>query len=400
MERAGHSLLFTERKIGAVTIRNRFVRSATFESAANPDGTIGEEYGRIYERLSRGEIGLIVTGMISVNEEGKGYRRQASLHSDACVEAFAKMNGSVHENGSRIFAQLCHAGRQTMVRGRFPSSASWGRPDITYQVLSRPMKVAEIRASIRAFAQAANRARRAGFDGVQIHAAHGYLAGAFLSPFSNRRSDEWGGDSERRFRLLGAIYEAIRDSVGADFPVIAKINVADWGPGCGLGLDESAEHIGRLASVGIDAVEISCGTMAFSMFSQSRGAVPARELSRTLPLLLQPAAELSLRLAYPASKFAFHEGYNLWAAEKVRAALGGVPLIVVGGMRSPSLMETVVREGRADFISLCRPFIREPLLIREWSEGADTPPSCTNCNKCYAGLGLHEPLACDLNRRF
>lgn len=192
MEKLGSSILFTEKIIGSLTIKNRFVRSATFESAANDDGTIGEEYAKIYNRLSRGNVGLIITGMISVSEEGKSYQRQAGLFSDSGIDGFAAMNDEIRRNGSRIFAQICYGGRQSLMHGKFPKAASLGVPDFIYQVLPRCMNGKEISSAIKAFSEAASRAQKSGFDGIQIHAAHGYLISNFLLPFSNRRTDEWG----------------------------------------------------------------------------------------------------------------------------------------------------------------------------------------------------------------
>jgi 2,4-dienoyl-CoA reductase-like NADH-dependent reductase (Old Yellow Enzyme family) len=400
MEKPDSSILFSSKMINEVVIKNRFVRSATFESAANDDGTIGEDYTKIYKRLSRGNVGLIITGMISVSEEGTSYRREAGLFSDTAVDGYAAMNYEVHQNGSRIFAQICHGGRQCMVHGKFPKAASWGVPDLVYKVLPRPMNGKEISRAIKAFSDAAVRAKRSGFDGIQIHAAHGYLINNFLSPFSNHRTDEWGGDPERRFLFLKRIYESIRDSVGAAFPVTAKINVSDHSPWGGISLDESAEQIERLVQMGIDAVEVSCGSMAFSMFNQSRGEVPARELCKTVPGPLQPLAARLFKTVYPEGRYTFEEGYNLWAIKKVKSVMRNTPLIVVGGLRTPDIMENLVRDGKADFIAMCRPLISEPLLIKRWSEGNMDEVKCSNCNKCFAGLALHQPLKCNRNALF
>ena len=387
------SILFSEMKIGNAVIKNRLVRSATYESVANEDGTIGVEYSRIHTRLSRGNIGLIFTGMMAISQEGKSYRRQAGLESDRGMEAFCAMNEEVHRNGAKIFAQLAHGGRQTMLHGRFPRDVSPGPLDLMYQVRPIGMSVKEIVSTIDAFSKAAARAKLAGFDGVQIHAAHGYLVSNFLSPYFNRRSDEWGGDSERRFALLKRIYESIRESVGSDFPIAIKTNISDHVPG-GITPEEATEHIARLARLRIDAVEISCGSIAFSPFDMSRGKVPAKDLSRTMPVPLRPFAHLALTLAFPEYRYVFEEGYNLWASEKARSVLGNIPLIVVGGFRSPVVIENALRDRKADFVSLCRPLICEPLIAKRWSEGDMRPSICTNCNKCLAGVARGMPLRC------
>jgi 2,4-dienoyl-CoA reductase-like NADH-dependent reductase (Old Yellow Enzyme family) len=294
-------VLFSSRSIGNVEIKNRFVRSATFESAANDDGTIGDDYINLYHVLAKGEIGLIITGMIYTSIDGKGYPRQAGLHSDQTIGGLSDMTKSVHETGSKIFAELCHGGRQSLVQGLRPMAPSAGRPDIIYRVYPKTMTSNEILNVIKTFGSAAKRAKQANFDGVQIHAAHGYLLSQFLSPFFNRRRDQWGGSSEKRFNLLRHVFQSVKESAGSAYPTIVKINVEDYTPKPGLSLAESAEHVQRLVELGVDAVEISCGTLAFSAFNQFRGNVPVQALAKVMPTALQPLARLSLRMAYPAS---------------------------------------------------------------------------------------------------
>jgi 2,4-dienoyl-CoA reductase-like NADH-dependent reductase (Old Yellow Enzyme family) len=187
------SILFTPKSIGNVEVTNRFVRSATFECAAREDGTVGEKYSKIYERLSKGKVGLIISGMMHISEPGKSYHFQAGLHSDEMIPGLSKMTKKVHQTRSKIFAQIAHGGRQTLVQGRRPVAPSGGGLDLFYQIIPRPMDIDEIKAAIADFANAALRAKKAGFDGVQFHGAHGYLIHEFLSPFFNQRTDEWGG---------------------------------------------------------------------------------------------------------------------------------------------------------------------------------------------------------------
>jgi 2,4-dienoyl-CoA reductase-like NADH-dependent reductase (Old Yellow Enzyme family) len=387
------SVLFTEKRIGTAIIKNRFLRSATFESASNEDGSVGEEYAKIYTTLSRGGMGLIITGMISINAEGRSYRRQAGLDRDSNIDSFTAMNENIHGNGSKIFAQLGHGGRQTMIHGKHPHDASPGPRDLIFQVRPVSMDKKEILETIDSFSRAASRAKKAGFDGIQIHAAHGYLLSNFLSPLLNRRTDEWGGDPARRFMLLKRVYESVRESTGSDFPIIAKINISEHMSG-GISLEEATQHIGQLSELGIDAVEISCGSVAFAPFYQSRGLVPIKEFSGKFPRLSRPFVRMVLEAAFPERKYVFEEGYNLWAAEKVRTVMGDKPLIVVGGLRSLEFMDTMVRERRADFVSLCRPFVREPLVVNRWRNGDIEKAGCTNCNKCFARVGLDKPLLC------
>lgn len=395
-----NGILFTAKKIGNATIKNRFIRSATFENAANQDGSIGEEYIKIYERLSKGQVGLIITGMVYTSGEGKSYHRQAGLHSDEAIAGFAAMNDMVHQNGSKIFAQLCHGGRQSMALGWRPPAPSVGMIDLTYRIFPRSMNNREILSAIKTFASAAKRAQKAGFDGIQIHAAHGYLISEFLSPYFNRRSDEWGGSTEKRFNFLKRVYEAMREAVGSTYPITAKINIEDHTPKTGLTIKESVEHIKGLVDLGIDAVEISCGTLSFSMFNQSRGNVPVAALAKVMIRPLQPFARLFLKTVYPEKKFVFYEDYNLWACDDVKPLLNDTPLMLVGGLRSYESMEKIVREQKADFVSMCRPFIRQPMIVKNWSNGDIKQLTCNNCNNCFGFVPLDESIRCNLNRSF
>jgi 2,4-dienoyl-CoA reductase-like NADH-dependent reductase (Old Yellow Enzyme family) len=395
-----NSILFTPRSIGKVSIKNRFVRSATFESAANEDGSVGEDYMAIYETLAKGEIGLIITGMIFPSIDGKSYPYQAGLHSDETISGYSTMINSVHRNGSKIFAQLCHGGRQSQTQGIRPPAPSFSKPDILYKVYPRAMDKNEILSVIKTFGDAAKRAKEAGFDGIQIHAAHGYLLSQFLSPYLNRRRDEWGGSLEKRFNLIKRVYQSVREAVGSTYPMTVKINIEDHTPKPGLSLKESVEHIKRLLELGIDAIEISCGTLAFSMFNQSRGGVPARAFSKTMPGPLQLFARLLLKMAFPEKKYIFYENYNLWASEDIKPLMGTIPLIVVGGLRSYKSLEEIIQNRKADFVSLCRPLIRQPMIVSKWSAGDLTAVTCTNCNNCLGGIALHEKLKCNRDRTF
>lgn len=394
------SILFYPGKIGSISIKNRFVRSATFEHAATEEGCVTDGYRKIYDKLARGHIGLLITGMIYTSKNGKSYHGQVGLHSDDTIDGLTSVTENVHQNGSTIFAQLAHGGRQTQVQGWRPMAPSATRPDMIYKVYPRSMSHKEIIESIEGFGEAAKRAKRAGFDGIQIHGAHGYLVSEFLSPYFNQRTDEWGGTPEKRFLFIKRVYTAIRDAVGDDYPVAVKLNADDYTPKPGLSIQETTEHVQRLVEIGIDAIEISCGTLCFSMFNQSRGNVPVRAFSRTMPLPFQPFAGLFIKATYPEKQFNFQEAYNLWACSHLKSSMAGVPLILVGGIRDFQGMEEIVKDNKADFISMSRPFIAQPLIVKKWQKGDRTPPICLNCNNCLGGLALEEQLRCNRKRVF
>ncbi len=394
------SKLFSPFQIGSLTIDNRFVRSAAYECASNNDGSVSEDYAKIYRRLAKGKIGMIITGMISISEEGKSYKRQASLHSDEMIPGFSQLLNEIHDLGGKVFAQIVHGGRQSELQGISPKAPSLGVPDMVYRVVPRQMSVNDIKNAIKDFGKAALRAKKAGFDGIQIHGAHGYLISQFLSPFFNHRNDEWGKDAKGRFLFLKKVFEEIREKVGDDYPVIIKINIEDHTPFKGISIEDVFEHLESLVKMGIDGVETSRGTLAFSMFDMCRGGVPSKELSKIMPRPAQAMTNIALKLNYPKKKVAFTEAYNRLPDKKIKDILKDCPLILVGGMRSFLLMDQIVTNGEADFISLCRPLIREPLMLKKWSQGKTNDPTCVNCNKCLAGLAHRMVLKCREKKRF
>jgi len=394
------SKLFSPFQIGNLMIDNRFIRSATFEGAANDDGSVSEDYAKIYKRLAKGKIGMIITGMISISKEGKSYKRQASLHSDEMIPGFSQLLNEVHEIGGKVFAQMTHGGRQTDVQGKFPKAPSFGIPDMVYRVIPRQMSVKDIKRVIKDFGNSALRAKKAGFDGVQIHGAHGYLISQFLSPFFNHRNDEWGKGTKGRFQFLKKVFYEIREKVGEDYPVIVKLNIEDNTPLKGISIEDVVENLKSLVEMGIDGVETSRGTLAFSMFDMCRGSVPSTEMSKIMPKPVQTMTSIALKLNYPEKKFAFTEAYNKLPGKKLKEVLNDCPLILVGGMRGFPLMDQIVTNGEADCISLCRPLIREPLMIKKWSKDKITYPTCVNCNKCLAGLAHHMVLKCREKEKF
>ncbi|MCX6565432.1 MAG: NADH:flavin oxidoreductase [Candidatus Aminicenantes bacterium] len=352
------SVLFTPMNIGSVTVPNRFVRSATHEFMAEEDGRMTKRHLELFGGLAEGEVGLIISGHAYVNRRGIASPGQTGIYDDRLVEHMRGIPEAVHRTPAKIFLQIAHAGRQTKERliGGTPVAPS-AVPDPVFKVVPREMTPEEIRGLIRDFVQAARRALEAGFDGVQIHAAHGYLLSSFLSPHTNRRTDEWGGTAENRARVVVEILRGIRDALGRAFPVIIKINSTDFLP-TGLTLAEAIAAARILEPLGLDAVEVSGG-----MTESGRGSV------------------------WPGLRTEDEEGYFVGPASEFKAALK-IPVIGLGGNRTFSVMERFVREGRVDFISLSRPFVREPDLVRRFRLGLSTRSGCVSCNKCFNPRGL------------
>jgi len=349
---------WTPLRIGAVTVPNRFVRSATHDYMAAEDGMVTDGQVDLYRRLAAGDIGLIITGHAFVHPSGKASSRQLAIFDDAFIPGLARIADAVHAFPSRIFAQLAHAGRQTKTRliGGTPLSPS-AVPDPVSGTAPRELTPSGIRELIGAFIAAGRRAARAGYDGVQLHAAHGYLLSAFISAHTNRRTDEWGGSPANRARVIVAIIRGIKDAEGGGFPVMVKLNSTDFLAG-GLSPEESVQIALILEAAGADAIEVSGGI-----------------------------AESRTGSVWPGLRDESGEGYFVSAAASVKAAVR-IPVSGLGGIRTLAVAERFIAEGRIDAISMSRPFIREPGLVRAFRTGEAVKSACISCNKCFNPRGI------------
>ncbi|MCJ7581265.1 MAG: NADH:flavin oxidoreductase, partial [Candidatus Aminicenantes bacterium] len=253
------SVLFSPIKIGDVTIPNRFVRSATHDFMATNEGLITERQVSLHRNLGKGEVGLIISGHAFVHPAGKASPHQIGVHNDSTIEGLNRLTQAVHESHSRIFLQIAHAGRQTKEKlcGCTPLAPSAVYEPV-FKITPKEMTVKEIEAVVSQFIQASLRAKLAGFDGVQLHVAHGYLLSSFISPFTNKRTDEYGGSLPNRARIILNTLRGIKETVGTQFPLIVKMNATDSLPG-GLTVEESIQLGSILEKSGVAAIEVSGG---------------------------------------------------------------------------------------------------------------------------------------------
>ena len=367
------SILFSPVKIKNMELANRFVRSATNDYFTEGAGYTSERKVALYSELAEGGVGLIISGITSVHPSGQFSNTQASLAGDEYIPGFKRLTDAVHVRGARFAVQLWHAGREAgRVRSNIRENAfgpSVVEKDPYFNGKYRSMTEEEIWKVIRAFGDAARRAREAGFDAVQVHGAHAFLLSQFLSPFTNRRNDQWGGELKNRLRIHLEVFKDIRRNVGEDYPVFIKIGVEDGFAG-GLQFHEGLEACQLLAEGGYDALEISQGI---------RGKDYEETEFRTGINSIQDEAY-----------------FRIWCREVKRQV--HVPVMMVGGLRTFELMEEIVKNGEADFISLCRPLIREPGLIREWKKGRQDRAACISCNKCLDSLREKKLLQCIFNQ--
>ena len=388
------SLLFSPIKIGDVELSNRFVCSATYEVESKETGEVSDELIKRYVRLAKGGVGLSVTGMMYVHSSGRGYKYQTGIHNDSMTAGLSKLVDAVHKEGGKIAFQLAHCGRQTTkgMAGQTPlAPSSRGRDPLNF-VKPKEMTENEILETIKSFGAAAKRAVQAGADMIQLHAAHGYLICEFLSPFFNIRTDSWGGSDEYRFRFLKEIYQEVKNVVPEGYPVFVKLNTNDYTPKEGITPSLAAKFAKWLAELGIDAVEVSCGATNYSYMNMCRGDVPTPELVQGLSWWEKPIGKLMISKL--EGRYNLEEGYNLGAAKMIKPVLGDTPLLLVGGMRKVSHMEDILKNGYADIISMSRPFIREPFLVKKIEEGKMEKVSCVSCNRCLAAVVNNLPVYC------
>lgn len=351
------SNLFESTRINGMTLANRFVRSATWEGMAAEDGAVTPKLIDTMAVLARGGVGLIISGHAYIRPEGQAGPGQLGIYRNELLDGLKEMTAAVHDTGGKIVAQLAHAGH--FAAKHLSGLTPWVVSD--YEGLAKSPRheitVEEVAELTEAYAAAAVRAKAAGFDGVQLHAAHGYLLSQFLSPLFNRRTDDYGGSIENRRRIHMEVVRAVRAAVGDDYPILVKINGQDYAEG-GLAVKDAIAAAAGMAEAGLDAVELSGGLLTGGRRSPSRPGIKSAE-----------------REAYfREDALAFKKEIDL-------------PLILVGGMRSFEVAESLVADGVADYISMSRPLIREPDLIGRWASGDRSRALCKSDNLCF-GPGL------------
>jgi 2,4-dienoyl-CoA reductase-like NADH-dependent reductase (Old Yellow Enzyme family) len=372
------SVLLEPGRIGTLALRNRLIRAGTSETMAGPDGEVTDPLIALYERLARGGVGAIFTGHLTCDRRGRYAVEQSGIHDDSLVPGLARLTAAVKQHGARIFAQLAHAGSQSRVPGNVPLAPSPVPNPLTGREVAGATE-AELLDAVDAFAAAARRAVEAGFDGVHIHGANGYLISELSSPLTNRREDGWGGDAGRRDRFALEVVRAVRATVPTGFPVTIKLGMVDAIPG-GLELAESVGRAVRLAEAGLDGIEVSCNAMRLPTDSARQYVAVDRR---------RAIADLLLHRAFSAPA---GEAYFLPWAKALRERVD-TTIVLVGGLRRTETMERILASGDADFIALARPLIREPDLVSQIERGRRGRVDCTSCNLCLTHEG-HHSLRC------
>lgn len=371
-------------------LASRIFRSATFEGMADDNGIPGASYHDLYLELARNGVKHIITGCTYVSREGKMVQPgQAGIDTDDTISHYQKTTAAVHQFDSKIYMQISHAGRQTssLVTGKQVVGAS-AKKSGYFRSKPKALDKAEIAGVIESFAKAALRAKAAGFDGVQVHAAHGYLVHQFLHPYLNNRTDEYGIDRQSGIGglFLRELLAAIRDECGTSYPILVKISAADDLPKP-FSVSNFLALVELLHSERVFAIEISYGTMenALNIF---RGQSVPRELILKYNFRYKTDRKSSHKLwnwlVFPLLKSrlkCFDYCYNLpFAAIAKRHT--DIPIICVGGFRTAEQISQALESGKTDFVSLCRPFVCEPDFIIRLEAENGYISRCMNCNSC------------------
>jgi len=361
--------LFTPGRIGSVTIPNRVVMPAIGTVLCHADGSVSEDQIAYYEERARGGTGLIVTEILAVeNELGRAVSVQTRVDDDRFIPGLTRLASTIRQYPTRLFGQLHHAGNQSN------SQITGGKQIVAPSAVTneavgeepRALSGEEVKELVAKFVAAAVRCQIAGFDGVQLHGAHGYLINQFLSPRSNRREDEYGGSLENRLRFITQIVQGIRDRCGDGFPVMVRYSADEFVVG-GITLDEGLAIARHLESIGVAALDVSCGTY------------------ESMQTLLEPIT--------------YAQGWRVYLAEAVRAEVE-IPVVTVGVIRQPAYAEQVLAQGKADFVAIGRGLLSDAQWARKAREGRDTQIcQCISCLRCVETIFVGRPIECAVNAR-
>jgi len=377
------SLLFTPAKLGPLTIRNRTIRAAAFEGMC-PGNHPGEMLLNYHRLVAAGGIGMTTLAYASVTQGGLSFPHQLWLRKEALPD-LKKITDAIHKEGAAASIQIGHCGNMSKksVAGQLPVSASYGF-NIYLPTFVRKMRKDEIRQVAGDFGRAVHLAREAGFDAVEIHAGHGYLISQFLSKFTNRRRDEYGGSLENRMRLMCMAVENALEAAKGDMAVIAKMNMRDGFTFLGgMPTDDCMLVAKKLESLGIHGLVLSSGFVSHAPMHVMRGSMPTRTMAYYMePSVIKPLARYFGKILVPTVPF--QEAYFYEDALKFRAALK-LPLVYVGGLVARDKIDMVLDSG-FEFVAMARALINEPGFVNRMKEEGNVRCGCEHANYCIARM--------------
>jgi Pyridine nucleotide-disulphide oxidoreductase./NADH:flavin oxidoreductase / NADH oxidase family. len=353
--------LLSKGKIGTMETRNRIVMTAMGNALANNDGTVSQRDINFYGARAKGGVGLIITECTIVDERGKGNTKQICVYDDRFIPGLKALAEEVHKYDGKIVVQIYHPGRQgiSAINGNLPMMAP---SDVECKVVRQPvqaMSIQQIEEMVNKFVDAAVRIKNAGIDGVEVHGAHGYLINQFLSPYTNKRTDKYGGNLENRMRFLEEIVVGIKEKCGKDFPLLVRLSVDEFLemvglPNEGLHIEESVKIAKRLEELGVDALDISCG------------------IYETMNVAWEPSS--------------YEQGWKVHLAETIKKSVN-IPVIGVSVYRDPEFANRMIEEGKIDFAGSARQHFADPEWANKAKEGKlDEIRKCISCLYCMESL--------------
>lgn len=355
--------LFDKTSISSMKMKNRFFRGALWEELADEKGHMTEELSKIYEELAQGGVSTIITGYAFVTKDEQPNPGMMGIYDDSFIPEYKEFTDKIHKLGANIVMQIVYGGFMTDFN--VGERVIWGPSTTQNEVTgtwSQEMTKEEIKYLVDCFAKAAKRVKESGFDGVEIHAAHGYLLSQFLSPYFNKRQDEYGGSIENRGRIIFEVYEAIREAVGKDFPVLIKLNSTDGLEEGGLTNEDSLYVAKKLSELGIDAIEVSGGNQCIKFVDDNNLGATRTKVNSS------------------PDKQSYFKDFAVRLANEV-----DTPIILIGGNRNMDTMEDLLNNGNVQYFTFSRPLTAEPDLINKLEEDRQHKFKCVSCNAC-AGL--------------
>lgn len=390
---ASPNILFTPFKLGPITLRNRTIRAAAFEGMC-PGNSPSDDLLNYHQTVAAGGVGMTTVAYAAVDRSGLSFPHQLWLR-DEVIPQLRKLTDAVHKKGAACLIQIGHCGNmsKSSVTGMRPLAPS-SRINLYGPTFPRSMSKPDIIQVVKSFGEAVRRARESGFDAVEVHAGHGYLISQFLSPFTNKRTDEFGGSLENRTRFMRMVMDEVNRVAGNNLAVLVKMNMRDGFSG-GMELDESLEVARQLEQAGADALVLSGGFVSKAPMYILRGAMPVKILAhymndRFTKIFVRLFGNNLIR------KEAFREAYFLEDALKFRAQIK-IPLVYVGGLISREKIDEVLTNG-FELVAMARALIKDPDFIKKLLQNELTRSTCDTCNYCIAVMYSHK-VACIQNEK-
>lgn len=391
------SKLFTEASIGPITLRNRTIRSAAFESMC-PGNAPSQQLLDYHRSVAAGGVGMTTVAYAAVAQSGLSFDRQLWMRKEI-VPGLRKLTDSVHKEGAAASIQLGHCGNMShkKICGETPVGASSGF-NLYSPTFVRGLRRDELRVMAKAYGNAVRLARESGFDAVEIHAGHGYLISQFLSPYTNHRKDEYGGSLDNRMRFMDEVMAEVMKAAGNDMAVLVKMNMRDGFKG-GMDIEESLQVAHRLVNDGAQALVLSGGFVSKAPMYVMRGAMPIKAMTHYMDCWwLKWGVRMAGHLMIPTVPF--KEAYFLDDAMLFRKEIKNIPLVYVGGLISREKIEDVLDKG-FEFVQMGRALLNEPGFVNRMKLDVNARCTCKHSNYCIArmysiDMACHQRLTEDL----